>query len=333
MHSLRKTLFHVIGIFCLLITGALWYAAMSDVKFLNESLGKLANLKIAGYGLDITDQDERLFTVALAGSGPGVYLTLSLFVIGWMEGSARALKWFFTLTGSLLGLLFCGLWFKFLVDDHIVANSEKMELFGISTFLGVGTIVLCWMGLRKSSDRFKHDAMIQADVLSAEPRFVQEAPKASTGKTDIPSVESLLGDEDAADPSEGEERESSSDDGEEGGLAADGEDNFSSPAATEDDALSPISEEEHTPPADEEEAPPSDDATEEMPSLPVPDAEDALPSVDDEVAPPADAASEEMPSLPLPDAEEALPPVDDEVAPPPVVTEEETPPPLPPPID
>ena len=79
------------------MTGALWYAAMSDVKFLNESLDKLADLKVAGYSLEIVDRDERFVTLALAGSGPGGYLTLSLFAIGWMESSAKAWKLFFAL--------------------------------------------------------------------------------------------------------------------------------------------------------------------------------------------------------------------------------------------
>ena len=68
VHSLSKTLFHVIAIFCLLITAALWFASVGQVKALNELVDKLSNLHFAGYGLEIVDQEKRRVAVALAGS-------------------------------------------------------------------------------------------------------------------------------------------------------------------------------------------------------------------------------------------------------------------------
>ena len=114
MHSIPKTLFHVVGIFCLLMIAVLWFAALGEVPLLNKVIDNLSHLRLAGYGLDITDLEQRRVTVALVGSVMGAYLTTSFFAIGWMDGSMKAVKSFFAFTGCLLGIVFCGIWVKFL---------------------------------------------------------------------------------------------------------------------------------------------------------------------------------------------------------------------------
>jgi hypothetical protein len=220
VHSLSKTLFHVIALFCLLITAALWFASVGQVKALNELVDKLSNLHFAGYGLEIVDQEKRRVAVALAGSGVGVYLTVSFFTIGWMNGALKSLKAFSALTGSLLGLIFCGLWIKFLGDDHIVAASEKMELFGLSISLVLGSLCLCWVGFRRSSARPKADAASQGGGATADSKESAVTPSQAGDQSGLPSVESLLDDEA---PAEGEE-----------GAPAEGEDEVESPALDSD---------------------------------------------------------------------------------------------------
>ena len=128
MHSLSKTLFHVFGIFCLLVTVVLWVAALGDMKLLNQLVDKLANMRFAGYGLEIFDSEKRRIAVAMAGSSVGIYLTASFFTIGWLNGSTKALKAFSALTGCLLCVAFCVFWLKFLVrtsSGRFLTSSPK----------------------------------------------------------------------------------------------------------------------------------------------------------------------------------------------------------------
>ncbi|MFP6855142.1 MAG: hypothetical protein VB980_05105, partial [Opitutales bacterium] len=217
MHSLRKTLFHVVGIFFLLLTAIFWYAVMGEVKLLNELVDKVIHLQVAGYSFEAMDEAKRPVALVLAGSGPGLYLAVSLFAIGWLEGSRRAMKVFFALTGALLAFLFFVLWFLFLDSDHIVAASEKMELLVLSMFLGGGAIVFCLLGFGSGRAR-RQKAAEESNMLS--------------DSYDMPSVASLLEENVSA---ESAQDETSSTDGEEAGATL-------SPAAsdkTEDEEESP----------------------------------------------------------------------------------------------
>ena len=179
------------------MTAALWFASVGQFTALNELVDKLSTLHFAGYGLEILDPQKRRVAVALIGSCVGIYLSVSFFTIGWMNGSLKALKAFSSLTGSLLGLIFCGLWIKFLGDDHIVASSEKMELLVMSISLVFGAIFLCWVGFRKSIVR-------RSTGDGATP--AASVPAKSDDKSNLPSVEALL-DEEGAPVAEGEEVE------------------------------------------------------------------------------------------------------------------------------
>ena len=257
VHSLSKTLFHVIAIFCLLMTAALWFASVGEFTALNELVHKLSALHFAGYGLEIVDPQKRRVAVALLGSCVGIYLSVSFFTIGWMNGSLKALKAFSSLTGSLLGLIFCGLWIKFLGDDHIVASSEKMELLGMSISLVFGAIFLCWVGFRKSIVR-------RSTGDAATPSAV--VPAKSDDKSNLPSVEALLDDE-GAPVAEGDEGvpAAEGDEGEDGVEAPilDSVADELNQESVEDDQM----KEEATPDAlfedDEEIPPPVEDVTEE----------------------------------------------------------------------
>ena len=179
------------------MTAGLWYAAMGEVEALNEMVDDVTDLRVAGYGLEIADQKESRFMAALVGSTVGTYFTVCFFVIGWMNASRQSLKMFFTSTGSLLGLLFCGLWYKFLESDHIVSTSEKMELFGVSLFLGIGTLVFCWLGFRIR--------VVRSKSVSSDAQVSQENRLEPIAESSIPSVESLLTDEPSEGSTEGEE--------------------------------------------------------------------------------------------------------------------------------
>ncbi|MGE4551080.1 MAG: hypothetical protein AAEJ57_06795 [Opitutales bacterium] len=314
VHSLSKTLFHVIAIFCLLLTAALWFASVGQVKALNELVDKLSNLHFAGYGLEIVDQEKRRVAVALAGSGVGVYLTVSFFTIGWMNGSLKALKAFSALTGSLLGLIFCGLWIKFLGDDHIVAASEKMELLGLSISLVLGSLCLCWVGFRRSSARPKADAASQGGGSTADSMESAVSPSESGDQSGLPSVESLLDDEA---PAEGEDEPPAldSDPDELGGSAkADDEDAEVSPdAPSEDDGDIPPPIEDGAEDATLETSPPEEpddpDPVElDEPELPdLPEIEAPSPSPEPEgskVSEEPDPIAEDVPPLPIEDPQD-----------------------------
>jgi len=266
-------LFHVVGIFFLLMTATLWFAVMGEVKILNEFVDKLLHLKVAGYGFETMDYEKRPLALALAGSVPGLYLTVGLFTIGWMEGSRRVLKFFFALTGSLLALLFSGAWYKFLSDDHIMASSEKMELLTLSMALGLGSLAFCWLGFRKSS---------------ARPKQAVEPSMGLAPSTDMPSVEALLSEKDTADSSAEDDKPSSGDDESDevtppGQLEDVSESDGNEDSPPEADAEDPAPEA-----ADEEEA--KDSAT-EGPEDPFAAPEDSPEADDEDPAP--EAADEE----------------------------------------
>ncbi|MFP6901991.1 MAG: hypothetical protein VCA36_13670 [Opitutales bacterium] len=291
MHSIPKTLFHVVGIFCLLMTALLWFAALGEVALLNNLIDKLSNLRFAGYGLDIIDQEQRRVTVALVGSGAGAYLTASFFAIGWMDGSIKALKMFSAFTGCLLGFVFCGLWVKFLGDDHLLTTSDKMELLGLSMFLGLGTIALCWLGFSNRSSQ----SFAKAAPASKRPLIEAETSPEPTDATDIPSVESLLEDESSP---EGEE-ETASDAGK-----------------PEDEAPPPVLE-------PKEEVAQAEDLAEESPERPKTEEPDPAPSVQDSMPDPISTVDSDISPSQVP------PPTVEETALPLLVEDSEPPPSLP----
>ena len=260
------------------MTAALWFASIGQFTALNELVDKLSNLHFAGYGLEIVDPQKRRVAVALLGSCVGIYLSVSFFTIGWMDGSLKALKAFSALTGSLLGLIFCGLWIKFLGDDHIVASSEKMELLGISISLVLGAIFLCWVGFRKSIARRPAADTANPAALVSQKSAV--APEKSGDKSELPSVEALL-----------DEEGTSAAEGEEGAPAAEGEEGVEAPA------LDSVADEF------DQESVKDNQVEEELTS-------DVLTTDDEEIPPPVENVAEDASLEPLPSGE---PDVSDEL--------------------
>jgi hypothetical protein len=256
----------------------------------------LGKSRIAGYDIGVLGFEQTHIVVAAAWSSLSVYLAVSCLVIGWMNGSVGALKVFSWITGVLLGLAFCGLWSFFLYGDHLLSNTDGYQLFGCSLFLGIGSILLCWLGFRGSAYRRRRKPRAKK-VLQAEPLAAEDAPDTNEVKDDIPSVETLLNDDVVTPPSEGQ----------------------------------PEGDEPETPDADEA-PPPVPSSIPEVDSGYEPSAEEAppLPSVADsfDEPPPAEEAPP-LPSVadsfdePLP-AEEAppLPSAADSFDEPPPVTEE-----------
>ena len=282
----------------------LWFAALGEVPLLNKVIDNLSHLRLAGYGLDITDLEQRRVTVALVGSVMGAYLTTSFFAIGWMDGSMKAVKSFFAFTGCLLGIVFCGIWVKFLRDDHILTTSDKMELFGLSMFLGLGSIALCWLGFRKRNSRSfsKHTAK------SNRPFVESQTTQESTDQTDLPSVETLLENESSPE-SEGDEESTPAEESVEGPseLPESGEQPPVSAAEVDGPAEEAVGEGEPAPVEESVEGPPELPESVEQPPVPAAEAGSEIP-------PPMPEPAENVPPA-LPSAEthvssaEASPPL------------------------
>ncbi len=329
------------------MTAALWFAAVGEEEFLNKLVDKLAHIHFAGYSFETADPKQGRVAVAIAGSIVGAYLTVTLFVIGWMKRLNQALKLFSALTGSLLGFVFCGFWYKFLGDDHIVATSEKLELFAVSMFLGVGAIVLCWFGFRKSSVSSKVQRQATADLASEASQVSYEKPVRATDESDIPSTESLLSDEV---PAAGEEGTASPDDDSEeepsSPLPETEEEEVPSSPLSDDAGEAPVVSQETPTSSEEKEYPPPVQESEEdipqttppldEPELEQTESQEAEPLEPDKDsfpmdAPVADAGAEAV-DEPPPIVEESSPAPEQEpdaVAPPLPVQDVDEPPPLP----
>ncbi len=131
-----------------------WVALFADVSQLEEIMTQLSYRQVAGYDvaevLGAATSDDTVSKVRRVKIGFSAVLGLFSFLLislAFLKGVWRRLKIFAFVLGGSAALALALFWWKFLSDDfHVVGSYERMQLFLLTLFGGVGSAALCWFG-------------------------------------------------------------------------------------------------------------------------------------------------------------------------------------------
>ena len=131
-----------------------WVALFADVSQVEEIMTQLSYRQVAGYDvaevLGAATSDDTVSKVRRVKIGFSAVLGLFSFLLislAFLKGVWRRLKIFAFVLGGSAALALALFWWKFLSDDfHVVGSYERMQLFLLTLFGGVGSAALCWFG-------------------------------------------------------------------------------------------------------------------------------------------------------------------------------------------
>ncbi len=116
---------------------------LSYTKLVGYPLPELLGVRDSASVQETVSQMKRIFGVALSIYG------LLLIGLSYLSGSFKRWKYFLLSIGIPLFILLLAFWVKFNADDHIVALSEKKQLFQITFLLIIICSVCLYVGLKK----------------------------------------------------------------------------------------------------------------------------------------------------------------------------------------
>ena len=178
MLSFNRVFFLSLGSVCILITPFFWLALVFDYKALENVMITLSKSYFVGYPIpelfgaskvdSISSQVFRLkifFSLLL--------LTYSLFFLGLssVEENRRRFQFLFRGISIPLFLIVVAFWLKFVNEDHIIIQSEKLELFLATTICLVISIFLFAYSFRsrkKKPFKFNNNLPVVEKTLAEE---------------------------------------------------------------------------------------------------------------------------------------------------------------------
>lgn len=169
-----------------------WGAIRYDYIAIENFIVKLSQTKLAGYPVPLllgVSQDASISEMILWMEKIFIFLNLilgCLFIcLSFFELSMRRWKFLSLALGFPVFLLLIAFWLKFNSDDHIIASTEKAQLYQTTLGLIIFTSVCFYFGLQKPRVRKKAKANVAPPVKAS-------GSVSTSLKTEPPSATSIL---------------------------------------------------------------------------------------------------------------------------------------------
>jgi len=196
VYNLNRVFFLSSGIFCLILIPFFWGAVhFLDYIAFENFIVQLTSSKFVGYPIpELVGSSNQIPLEENVSRFKNVFVSLLSFYgtflisISYVTSSAKRWKLFSLSLGFPLLIILFGLWIKFINDDHIIGTFEKQQLFQFTYILIIATTCCFFIGLRKPKSK-KHKK-----VQSTPQKKIENLSPASVGKTDPPSTDTTLND-------------------------------------------------------------------------------------------------------------------------------------------